>query len=104
VSLPVWIAPGQAGTSLLTIHLQPGAKHTAILGSHGDALKIRLAAPPIDGRANAALVRFLATTLALPLSGVTLINGEKSRRKKLAITLDQTLAASRLEAVMQTGV
>jgi hypothetical protein len=52
---------------------------------HGDALKIRLAAPPVDGKANAALIRFVADTLKLPTSAVNLKSGHNSRRKVLAV-------------------
>jgi uncharacterized protein (TIGR00251 family) len=48
------------GAVVLVLHVQPGAKRTEVAGVHGDALKIRLAAPPVDGKANAELVRFLA--------------------------------------------
>ena len=53
---------------------------------HGDALKIRLAAPPVDGKANEALVRFLADVLDLPKSAVILKSGQTSRRKVLEVT------------------
>ncbi|MEO6422988.1 MAG: DUF167 family protein [Candidatus Nitrotoga sp.] len=46
----------------LVLHVQSGAKRTGVIGLHGDALKIRLAAPPIEGRANEALLRFIANT------------------------------------------
>ena len=56
----------------LTLHIQPGAKRTEVAGLHGDALKIRLAAPPIEGRANEALLRFIAESFAVPLRQVEL--------------------------------
>ena len=46
---------------VLTLHIQPGAKKTGIVGPHGEALKIRLAAPPVDGKANAALIAFISS-------------------------------------------
>ncbi len=70
----------------LTLHIQPGAKKTEFAGLHGDALKIRLAAPPVDGKANEALIKFLADTLRLPKSAVNLKNGQSSRRKVLEIS------------------
>ncbi len=69
----------------LTLHIQPGAKKTEFAGLHGDALKIRLAAPPVDGKANEALVRFVAETLELPRSAVSLKSGQTSRRKVLEV-------------------
>ena len=74
------------GRTTLTLHIQPGAKKTEFAGLHGDALKIRLAAPPVDGKANEALIRFIADTLALPKSAVCLKSGQTSRRKVLEVT------------------
>ena len=70
---------------MLTLHVQPGAKRTAIAGLHGDALKIRLAAPPIEGRANEALLRFIADSFQVPLRNVELKQGEQSRHKRIEI-------------------
>jgi uncharacterized protein (TIGR00251 family) len=69
----------------LTLHVQPGAKRSEIVGLHGDALKIKLAAPPIDGRANDALLRFIADTFAVPLRCVELKQGEQSRHKVVVV-------------------
>lgn len=65
----------------LTLHIQPGAKKTEVSGTHGDALKIRLAAPPVDGKANSALIAFVAERLGLPKASIRLISGLSSRRK-----------------------
>jgi uncharacterized protein (TIGR00251 family) len=72
-------------SATLTLHIQPGARKTEIAGLHGDALKIRLAAPPVDGKANAALIGFVAERLGLPKSAVRLVSGQTSRRKILEI-------------------
>jgi uncharacterized protein (TIGR00251 family) len=72
---------GGDGRLVLTLHIQPGAKKTEVCGLHGDALKIRLAAPPVDGKANAALLAFVADLLDLPKSAVSLKSGQTSRRK-----------------------
>jgi uncharacterized protein (TIGR00251 family) len=80
-----WYRIGTAGRITLTLHIQPGAKKTECVGLHGDALKIRLAAPPVDGKANAALIDFVAARLDLPKSAVTLKSGQTSRRKVLEI-------------------
>jgi len=74
---------------ILTIYVQPGAKHNEIIGMHGDALKIKLATPPIEGRANIALVRYIATLFEVPLSQITLKRGVKSRRKIFEICASQ---------------
>lgn len=69
----------------MSIYAQPGAKRTEIQGLHGDALKIRVAAPPVEGRANEEIRRFLADMLALPLRDLALVSGEKSRSKRFSI-------------------
>ena len=70
----------------LTLHVQPGAKRSEVAGLHGDALKIRLAAPPIEGRANEALLKFIAESFGVPLRQVELKQGGQSRHKVVAIT------------------
>ena len=73
-------------TITLTLHVQPGAKHSEIAGLHGAALKVRLAAPPVEGRANEALQRFIAELFAVPLRQVELKQGAQSRHKVVAIS------------------
>jgi uncharacterized protein len=70
----------------LTLHVQPGAKRSEIAGLHGDALKIKLAAPPIEGRANDALLKFIADLFAVPLRNTELKQGGQSRHKVVAVT------------------
>lgn len=69
----------------LAVRVQPGAKKTVILGVYGEGpnaqLKISVQAPPVEGRANAALAIFLAETFSLPKSAVTLVSGELARSK-----------------------
>jgi uncharacterized protein (TIGR00251 family) len=74
-----------AGALVLALHVQPGAVRTEVAGTHGDALKVRLAAPPVDGKANAALLRFLAAAFGVPLRQVTLVRGETSRQKVVRV-------------------
>ena len=74
----------------LTLHVQPGAKRSEIAGLHGDALKIRLAAPPVEGRANDALLRFIADLFGVPLRQVELRQGGQSRHKVVAIDGSKT--------------
>lgn len=69
----------------LNLYVQPGAKHTEAAGMHADALKIRLAAAPVEGKANAALLEFLAHAFDVPLRQVGLKQGEHSRRKVVQI-------------------
>ncbi len=65
----------------VAVRAQPGAKITAITGIYAAQLKIAVHAPPIEGRANTALIAFLAQTFALPKSSITLLTGELSRSK-----------------------
>ncbi len=80
-----WFRQAADGRITLTLHIQPGAKKTEFAGRHGDALKIRLAAPPVDGKANEALIKFIADTLKLPKSAVNLKSGQTSRRKVVEV-------------------
>jgi uncharacterized protein (TIGR00251 family) len=73
-------------TIMLTLHVQPGAKRSEIAGLHGGALKIRLAAPPVQGRANDALLKFIAGLFAVPLRNMELKQGGQSRHKVVAVT------------------
>lgn len=73
-------------TVTLTLHVQPGAKRSEIGGLHGDALKVRLAAPPLEGRANDALLRFIAKRFDVPLRQVELRHGSQSRHKVVAVS------------------
>lgn len=70
---------------ILKVHIQPGAKRNEIVGQYGDAIKIRLKAPPVEGRANEALINFLAEKLRIPKSSITIIRGHTSRQKVLSI-------------------
>ena len=82
------------------LHIVPRAATTAVAGRHGDAVKIRIAAPPADGAANDELVRFLAATLGVPRRAVTITAGASSRRKIVTVSGIETAAALRiLEAV-----
>jgi uncharacterized protein len=86
------------GTVTLTLHVQPGAKRSEIAGLHGDALKIRLAAPPVEGRANAALQRFVAGLFAVPARQVELKQGALSRHKVVAVSGSKVDPESLLDA------
>ena len=80
----------------LVVHVQPRAKRTEVAGRHGDAVKIRLAAPPVDGAANEELVRFVAESLGIPARAVRIASGQASRRKTLDIDAAVPDAAERL--------
>ena len=76
---------------ILDCHLQPGAKRTEFAGQHGERLKIRISAPPVDGKANDALMRFLADAFAVSRQQVSLLSGQSSRQKRLLIKQPQQL-------------
>ena len=91
-----WLV-AEAGGVVLRLHIQPGAKKTEVVGLHGEALKIRLAAPPVDGKANACLLAFLAKQLDVAKSAVSLISGDSSRAKRVRVAgIDPSTAKARL--------
>tara|TARA_B100001250_G_scaffold411750_2_gene441133 strand:+ start:1941 stop:2246 length:306 start_codon:yes stop_codon:yes gene_type:complete len=75
----------QEGNLLLSCHLQPGASRSEWSGAHGDAIKIRIKAPPVDGKANAELIRFLAAEFSVSKRAVSILSGELNRRKRVSI-------------------
>ena len=85
---PAWRREDGDGL-VLELHVQPGARRTEVAGIHGAGaqarLKVRLAAPPVDGKANAELLRFLAGAFGVPRRAVTLLRGETSRQKTVRI-------------------
>lgn len=70
---------------ILDCHIQPGAKTSELAGHHGDRLKIRLQAPPVDGKANAALISFLSTLFAVNKQAVVIESGKLGRQKRVRI-------------------
>ena len=70
---------------LLAIYVQPGAKRSEIAGLHGNELKIKIASPPVEGKANKVLLKFLAQLFEVPIKQVQLKRGEKSRHKTVEI-------------------
>jgi uncharacterized protein (TIGR00251 family) len=91
------IEPREAGVRL-RLRVQPRASRTEVAGIHGDELRIRLAAPPVDGAANEALVRFLAETLDVPRASVRLASGATSRSK--VVEVDGVTAARARERLL----
>ena len=82
----------------LSCHVQPGAKRTAVSGVYGTSLKIALAAPPVDGKANKELCVYLAKKLGLAKSAVTLVSGQTSRDKVVFLPgIDPEQLAAALE-------
>ena len=85
---------------LLQLSVVPNAKRTEVDGLHDGALRVRLAAPPIDGRANEALVAWLAKSLGVAKRDVEVLRGESSRRKQVAIAVSYAAAAAWLSEVL----
>lgn len=83
---PAWYRYDAAARRLtLVLHVQPGARRTEIAGEHGGALKVRVAAPAAENRANAALVAFLSEVLGVPQAAIALERGASARRKLVTI-------------------
>ena len=80
---PWWYWQGEA--LYLKLHVQPGAKRDEIVGPHGEALKVRITAPPVEGKANAHLLRFLARRTGVHPKSVTLVKGQGTRQKIIMI-------------------
>jgi uncharacterized protein (TIGR00251 family) len=71
--------------AVLSVYIQPRASTTEYVGIHGDAIKIRVAAPPVDGAANDELIRFLAGQLSIPTSSVRIHSGASGRHKRVLV-------------------
>jgi uncharacterized protein len=91
--------------AVVHVHVQPRAGQSQLVGRHGDALKVRVTAPPVDGRANEAAARLLAGALALPPARVVLVSGAQSRLKRFRITgLSAAVVIRRLETALGGAV
>ncbi len=85
----------------IRVHVIPNAKIDEVVGEHGDAIKIKLRAPAVEGKANTALRRFLAEKLTIPQGAIVLEHGEKSRDKVIGIDgLSEKEVGSRLLATI----
>lgn len=87
------------GAIRFEVHAKPKARQSAIVDTEADALAVRIAAPPVDGAANAELIRFLADVLGVPKRQVELLRGESARTKLIAVHgLDEATLLDRLRA------
>ena len=86
--LPPWLKEESAKTNtyVLALYCQPGAKKTEVQGEHDGRLKIRLAAPPVEGKANDALILWLSKSLGVNRSAIELLAGDLSRLKRVKIS------------------
>lgn len=76
---------------MLTLKVQPGASHDQWLGRHGDLFRVRICAPPVDGRANTQLIKYLASLFGVNRSRITLLSGDTGRHKRLRIAAPASL-------------
>ena len=91
------------GSLLLRLRVQPRASANALAGLQGDALKLRLTTPPVDGKANKAVIAFLAKLFHLPKSALVIKSGQQSRSKTVAITgADEPLVRRLLTTLLTT--
>ncbi len=88
---------------LLQLSVMPNAKRTEVDGLHDGALRVRLAAAPIDGRANEALVTWLAKSLGVSRRDVEVLRGESSRRRQVAVNVAHAVAAQWLAEVLKAS-
>lgn len=82
------------GAVLVDVHVMPNAAKTQLQGLHDGALRVRLQAPPVDGKANLALQAWLAETLGVPKSAVELLRGASARRKQLRVAASHVAQAN----------
>ncbi|HRN77078.1 DUF167 domain-containing protein [Ottowia sp.] len=91
----------------LPIHATPGAKRTEAAGEHGGALRVRLGAPPVDGKANAALIAWAARAFGVPKTQVELLHGASGRQKLLQLrfgsAVERDAAQAQVDAWMAAG-
>lgn len=93
---PVWLHGGE-GDWRLQLMVQPGATRSEAVGVHGDRLRVRVQAPPVDGRANRALCEWLARRLGVAASRVRVVAGESGRRK--TVSVDAPLSPQAIAAI-----
>lgn len=84
MSNPVWLRETANGVEI-TLYVQPGAKKTEVAGEFDGALKLRILAPPVEGKANAAVLAFIAKQCGVSKSRVSLVAGELNRHKRILI-------------------
>ena len=86
----------QDKTIIVNVRVKPGSKQSEIVGIYDDRLKIRLQEPPVDGKANKMLIKFIAQQFKVPIKQIIILKGQKSKLKQLQITNSQINPASLL--------
>ena len=89
------VSPDATGCRI-SVHVVPKASKSELAGLHGNAIRIRLNAPPVDGKANKALCAFLAEAVGVPVRAVELLTGETSRNKTIHLPVNAATAARAL--------
>lgn len=82
-----FLSPSPDGTVLIRVYVQPKASRSRLVGLHDGCLKVSVAAPPVDGKANKQVVKFLAGILNVPVREVTVKSGLQSRRKLVEVNV-----------------
>lgn len=96
-----FLCQGKDGALLLALHVQPKSSKNRISGLHGEDLKLNITAPPVDGKANKAIIHFLADFFKLPKSAVIVKSGLQGRKKRILLTgITQLQARQKIEAVI----
>jgi uncharacterized protein (TIGR00251 family) len=103
-ALPTWPCIREAdGGVVLDLSIVPGAKRTELIGLHDGALRVRLSAPPVDGKANDALIAWLADQLGVTRRSVELLRGASSRRKQVRVQVSPVLVRAWIERSLPTA-
>jgi hypothetical protein len=97
--VPAWL-DAHADGAVLRVAVVPNASRSALAGLHGDALRVRIAAVPLDGRANEALLDFLADALGLPRRAGRIDAGHGARRKRIVVALAPAHVVQRLQPLL----
>ena len=88
--------------ALLSIRIIPRASKSTIAGRRGDAILVRVAAPPVEGAANEALIELLAKALAIPKRNISIVAGERSRDKRISIAgMSDAELSARVSDILQ---
>ncbi|HSM35055.1 MAG TPA: DUF167 domain-containing protein [Longimicrobiales bacterium] len=91
------------GRTRFRVRVVPRASRTEVAGEYAGALRVRLAAPPVDGKANAALIRFLSSALSVPRAEIRIVRGESSRSKTVEVDAPPADVRRALETLVGRG-